>query len=149
MTAVHVNDMGAAPTLRTRLLAAPVGRRGEMLTVFLRAEIAAAMSVAPDEISPRDPLMSLGMSSLKAVELGRRLESELQTRLRTSLLFDFGTLEHLVPHLLSRARLDGAERTQAAPPAAPIAAPSSSDAGDLARLEAELAEALKAAQEPK
>jgi myxalamid-type polyketide synthase MxaB len=80
----------------------------------LRGQIAARLDVHPEEVDPRGQLIALGMSSLKAVELKTQLESEFELSLRSSLMFDYPTLELLVPFVLQRLRL--AEAPGESPP---------------------------------
>ena len=110
-----------------RLRAATGRQRNAVLMEFLRAAIAEPLGVEPSEIEPRGQLMALGMTSLQAMELKTELESQLGIPLRSSLLFDYPTLEALVPFILERLGLamDGARptRTAAAPAAWPFPPP--------------------------
>jgi myxalamid-type polyketide synthase MxaB len=90
------------PLFKDQLAEVSEAERTELLTDFLRNETARRLDIDPSEIEPRGPLMNLGMSSLKAFELKLYLEEQLGFRLRSSLLFDYPTLETLVPFLLSK-----------------------------------------------
>jgi acyl carrier protein len=97
--------MSAQPSggpLKQHLQAAAPLQRARILNAFLREQIAERLGIDSSEIEPRGQLMSLGMSSLKAIELKLKLEEELGFGLRSSLLFDYPTLETLVPFLLDR-----------------------------------------------
>jgi acyl carrier protein len=73
---------------------------------FLRQRIAVRLDVDPESVDMRAQLTTLGMSSLRAVELKAELEAELGLSLRSSLMFDYPTLELLVPYLLKRIVVD-------------------------------------------
>ena len=88
-----------------RLRAMPASARHGALMTFLREHIAGRLNVHTGDIEPRAALMALGMSSLQSVEVKMHLEVELGTRLPTSLVFDYPTLELLVPHILMRVGL--------------------------------------------
>ncbi|HLF24977.1 MAG TPA: amino acid adenylation domain-containing protein [Anaerolineae bacterium] len=64
------------PTREELFAAAPEVRRSR-LEIYLQAEIARVLKVAPAGIDPQRPLTSLGLDSLMAVELQHRLESGL------------------------------------------------------------------------
>jgi acyl carrier protein len=107
----------AADRVADRLRAAPARQRVPLLMDFLRAQIAERLQVEPAEVEPRGQLMALGMTSLQAVELKTELESQLGTPLRSSLLFDYPTLEALVPFIIDRLglSLDGVRPSPPAP----------------------------------
>jgi acyl carrier protein len=142
---------GMTPTadrVADRLRAAPSRQRVPLLMEFLRGQIAERLLVDPSEVEPRGQLMALGMTSLQAVELKTELETQLGIPLRSSLLFDYPTLEALVPFIIDRLglSLDNARPSPAAPapvswlpppPAAPAADEQSAE-GLAAALAAEL-----------
>ncbi len=82
--------LDAAPELRPRLL-----------DQHLRRLIEAVLGIASAELEPRQRLFDLGADSLMAVELRARLEASLGRSLRSTLIFDFPTLEALNRHLLA------------------------------------------------
>jgi len=125
---------------KDQLAAVSEAERAELLTDFLRNETARRLDIDPAEIEPRGQLTSLGMSSLKAFELKLYLEEQLGFRLRSSLLFDYPTLETLVPFLLSKLEAGNAAPVRRAPLAAAVAEP---PADDLQSLESELARELE------
>ncbi|MEM7125062.1 MAG: SDR family NAD(P)-dependent oxidoreductase [Chloroflexota bacterium] len=84
---------------RDQLTALPRHKRLERLDTFVRGEIAAVMGLAANTIDARTRLFDFGLDSLMAVELRNRLEAQLECPLRSTLIFDFPTLEVLVPHL--------------------------------------------------
>jgi len=82
------------------LAEAPAGERPERLLAYLRSQLAATLGMAsPEALEPRQRLFDLGMDSLMAVEMKNRLEKGLGVSLRSTLLFDYPTLEALAKHL--------------------------------------------------
>ena len=57
---------------------------------------------ASTRIEPRQSLFDLGLDSLMAVELRNYLEKSVEHSLRSTLLFDYPTLEALVNYLLEK-----------------------------------------------
>jgi acyl carrier protein len=98
-----------------RLRSAPASRRRDLLADFLQEQLAYAIGVEPALVGPQDPMMDLGVDSLKAVELKMYLEDELGIELGSSLMFDYPTIEALTGFLLQTLELDfGATAPQAA-----------------------------------
>jgi len=95
----------ATDAVADRLRAAPARQRSRLLMEFLRGQIAERLAVEPSEVEPRGQLMALGMTSLQAMELKTEIESQLGIPLRSSLLFDYPTLEALVPFIIDRLGL--------------------------------------------
>ncbi len=63
---------------RARLLSAPVAQRTDLLVELVRAEVAQTLGLdGPEKVAPRRGFFELGMDSLMAVELGKRLERAL------------------------------------------------------------------------
>jgi NAD(P)-dependent dehydrogenase (short-subunit alcohol dehydrogenase family)/acyl carrier protein len=90
-------DAGSLPALE----ALPPGERRVLLVQYLQAQVARVIGLgAADAIEPRQRLFDLGVDSLMAVELKNRLEAGLGRPLRTTLIFDFPTLEALANHLI-------------------------------------------------
>lgn len=102
-------------------------RQHAALLGFLTSRIARRLHATPEEISPRAPLIALGLSSLEAVELKAELERELRLPFRSSILFDYPTLELLVPYLLERLRPGSGAARAAQPAASPARSPAPLD----------------------
>jgi acyl transferase domain-containing protein/thioesterase domain-containing protein/acyl carrier protein len=118
---------GALPSLR-RL---PEALRHAALLAIVREEAAHELGLSsPQDIPPEKPLLELGMDSLMAVEIRRRLSSRFGSRVPTTLLFESPTadkaaaklLRHLEPELLASGKSEaesrdrGVESTPQGPP---------------------------------
>ncbi len=83
-----------------QLEAAPISERLDLLTTHIRLAIAKTLGwIDIEKTVMQQPLFDLGLDSLMAVELRNSLESSLQTSLRSTLLFDYPTVEALVEYL--------------------------------------------------
>ncbi|MEM7125057.1 MAG: SDR family NAD(P)-dependent oxidoreductase [Chloroflexota bacterium] len=79
----------------------PQEERLPRLDAYLQAEIATVLGMSDSTpIDVRTRLFDFGLDSLMAVELKNRLEAGLACKLRSTLLFDYPTLEVLTPYLL-------------------------------------------------
>ncbi len=115
----------AGPTqLVARLTAAPIGQRKKLLTDHLREAVAEVTRVDPSEIREDAGFFDLGMDSLMAVELRRRIEQGVGQEIPITLVMDHPRLADVADYLLDDVLGLGA---QAAPAAAPVAAVSRSD----------------------
>jgi acyl transferase domain-containing protein/NAD(P)-dependent dehydrogenase (short-subunit alcohol dehydrogenase family)/acyl carrier protein len=86
--------------LHEQLAAANQEERRSILASFVCSQVAATLGIAAaDSIEPRESLFDLGVDSLMAIELRNRIESRLGSRLRSTTLFDFPTVEQLATHL--------------------------------------------------
>lgn len=95
-TAPIGKGLGWAESMAT----APPKQRRALLEQHLRAMIEGAIGQAGRQrLEPRQRLFDLGLDSLGAVELGFNLETALGRSLRSTLLFDFPTLESLADHI--------------------------------------------------
>jgi acyl carrier protein len=92
----------ARPSLRGRLDAAPPAERASLLLELVRTEVAAVLKL-PDAngLGEDRPLDELGVDSLMAVDIRRRLENRLTTQLPATLVFDHPTCGRLVQYLLT------------------------------------------------
>jgi phthiocerol/phenolphthiocerol synthesis type-I polyketide synthase C len=81
--------------------AVSVKDRRDFLMTYLRSQLVNVLGMnSPEQIGPRKRLFDMGLDSLMAVELKNRLEAELGCSLRSTLLFDYPTLEALVDYLM-------------------------------------------------
>jgi myxalamid-type polyketide synthase MxaB len=84
----------------------------------IRSQIAKILGLSSaEQIAPRQRLFDLGLDSLMAIELKNKLEANLGQSLRSTLLFDYPTLEALVDYLAQEMGLlepvEPAETSQA------------------------------------
>src|SRR4029077_5852071 len=100
-------DMASAPTasgktpLVERLTNAPVQQRKKLLTDYLRDAVAEVTRVDPAEIREDAGFFDLGMDSLMAVELRRRIEQGVGKQVPATLAMDYPRLSDVVDYLLS------------------------------------------------
>ncbi|MFA5708323.1 SDR family NAD(P)-dependent oxidoreductase [Mycolicibacterium sp.] len=102
-----------------RLTAAPVQQRKKLLTDYLRDAVAEVTRVDTSEIREDAGFFDLGMDSLMAVELRRRIEQGVGQQIPITLVMDHPRLSDVADYLLGDV-LGLAQ--QAAPVAAPTAA---------------------------
>ncbi|WP_406208614.1 amino acid adenylation domain-containing protein [Streptomyces sp. NBC_01017] len=91
-----VASPGAAPSSSANAPAvADPGRTADLI----RGLLAEALHRAPEDIGDDEQFLSLGLDSLTAVDLARRLERELGLPLPATLLFEYRTVGELAAHL--------------------------------------------------
>ncbi len=101
----------APSTLQTtdllqELQSASPEQRQALMIAYVRRQIAQTLGLnSPDQIQPRQPLFDLGLDSLLAVELRNKLQKSIGQTLRSTLLFNYPTLEALTTHLLEELQL--------------------------------------------
>ncbi|WP_426752691.1 type I polyketide synthase [Myxococcus sp. Y35] len=89
-----------APAFRAQLDAAPLNRRLELLRNHVMAQVRATLGLPETEkLAGNERLFELGVDSLLAIEIRNRLASSLGRSLRSTLIFDFPTVNGLVAHL--------------------------------------------------
>src|SRR5262249_45348439 len=90
----------AASNVLRELRAAPERERRARLLTYLRTRIAGVVGLGSYElVEPRQPLFSLGLDSLMAVEMKNHLEADLACVLPLTLMFDYPTVESLAGYL--------------------------------------------------
>lgn len=100
MNTVDVKDSGSSPSILEQLGKALASERRSLLTDFISKQLSDFLGLAPGEpIAPNQSLIDLGIDSLRAIDFKILLESEIGCSLRTSLLFDYPTLQTLVAYL--------------------------------------------------
>ena len=124
-------ESGTRPEiLRTSLEGRPRAEQERRLRAVVAQEVTAVLGGAgkdrPGDLSR--PFLELGLDSLTAVELRRRLQGATGLRLPATVVFDHPSTDALARHL--RAELFGGPtpRTYRPPPAAPTTSPSPSSA---------------------
>ncbi|MEZ4737572.1 MAG: SDR family NAD(P)-dependent oxidoreductase [Caldilineaceae bacterium] len=87
--------------LRAVLADLAAGERQQRLEEYVRSQIALVLGLSSTtHIDALTRLFDFGLDSLMAVELKNKLAAGLECTLRSTLLFDYPTLDVLVPHLL-------------------------------------------------
>jgi acyl carrier protein len=92
---------GPEQSLLVRLRAARPRERAQELLELVRAEVAAVLKLpSVDGLQETKPLGELGMDSLMAVDIRRRLEMRLTIQLPATLVFDHPSCGLLVTYLV-------------------------------------------------
>ena len=108
------------------LLDEPPGQRSIRVTAVVVAELANALHMSVDEIDVDAEFISLGMDSLTAMELLRRLQAAMGVEIPASLFFAHPTVTALVEGLLAVCLNDSSERAKR-----PVAIPRMARDGEL------------------
>ncbi|WP_425288542.1 amino acid adenylation domain-containing protein [Streptomyces melanosporofaciens] len=80
------------------------------MTGVLRRLLAEALHRAPAEVADDEQFLTMGLDSLSAVDLVRRLESELGRPLPPTLFFEYRTIGELAAHLATTAQAGAARQ---------------------------------------
>ena len=119
LDAVRARDAAAPaalPAFRTRLEATSHDAREALVVDWLRGEVARVLGrEAPGAIDTAQGFFEMGLDSVMAVELKRRLERAMGMPLPRTLAFEFPNVEALARHLCTA----GADALPAPAPAAP------------------------------
>ncbi len=98
-------DAGGPPVMQAlRVEDAGVARR-RRFEVLVREQVGAVLKMPGDRVEPRRPLQAMGLTSLMTVELRNRLGRLLGVRLPATLVWNYPTLEVLLPHLETKLPL--------------------------------------------
>ncbi len=89
----------SGPVLRELLAQSPPSARRAILRDRVTAQAAKVLGLQPSVLDPGDPLASLGLDSLMAVELRNVLGSMVGVQLPATLIFDYPTIEGLTNFL--------------------------------------------------
>ncbi|HEX4913619.1 MAG TPA: acyl carrier protein, partial [Vicinamibacterales bacterium] len=100
-----------------RLAAARGHERRELLARHVLEQTAQALRLEAGQLDPTQGLFDLGMDSLMALDVRKRLESSLGLKLPTTLTFNYPTIDAIVGFLSERLE---AEATTDAVPLAPV-----------------------------
>lgn len=85
---------------REKLLAAEPAERQKVLNDFIRGQTARILGMEPSQLNPDQPLDTMGLDSLMAMELKNSLESKLGVNLSVASLLQGPTLSRLVSEAL-------------------------------------------------
>ncbi|HEU5469529.1 MAG TPA: beta-ketoacyl synthase N-terminal-like domain-containing protein, partial [Actinophytocola sp.] len=112
----RLGPAGAPAGLRERLLGLPAAERTTRLTELVRREAAVVLGMSgPDHLAAGQVLKDLGLDSLMAVELRRRLAAETGLTLPATLAFDYPTPTAIAGLLLDKLALGGPAASRPAP----------------------------------
>ncbi|ORV98563.1 type I polyketide synthase [Mycobacterium kyorinense] len=99
-SAVPATTPSGKPELVERLTHAPVQQRRKLMTDYLRDAVADVTRVDAAEIRENAGFFDLGMDSLMAVELRRRIEQGVGKEIPATLAMDYPRLSDVVDYLL-------------------------------------------------
>ncbi|TWJ29010.1 type I polyketide synthase [Micromonospora sagamiensis] len=96
-------EQPATGGVRAGFLAVEPGRRRRAaMETYVREQASRVLRLAPSRIGVGTPLRSVGFDSLMSLELRNRLEAGLGVALSSTLLWNYPTIEVLVPYLAER-----------------------------------------------
>ncbi len=96
------------PIIRKLQEASPSGRR-TLLANYVAILVAGILKMkSPDLIKPRQRLFDAGLDSLMAIELRNSLATGLGRTLRSTLIFDYPTIDALVDYLMEELKFEDA-----------------------------------------
>lgn len=84
------------------LLAAAPGERRSLVERYLRVHLAALFRCAPEEIDAEEPLTTMGLDSLRALDLVNRVELDLGIELPPARLLESPTLREIAGEIATR-----------------------------------------------
>lgn len=67
---------------------------------FLVVELARRLEIDPELVDPRQPFERYGLDSLNALRLSAELEERIGTKLSTTVLWDYPSIESLAQYLV-------------------------------------------------
>ncbi len=117
MTEPVTTSNSTAPTETVaRLRALPISERMAALTAIVVAEFRETLLMDDDEDLPlTQSYFSLGFTSLRVVEIKKRLEALLGTSISANVLFSEPTVEHMIAYLARDVVADLFARTDTGP----------------------------------
>jgi acyl carrier protein len=113
--ALRAEAPSSTDALRRRILDRPPAERPAVLESHLQEQLAAVLKLPLSRIELHRPLGSLGLESLTALELRKRLEASLGLRLSATLVWSYPTVAALAQHLTGRLSADAEPGSPTAP----------------------------------
>jgi acyl transferase domain-containing protein/acyl carrier protein len=106
-TSATVNETPSSPasSLEEKLTKLDPDRRTDALEKHLRETLAAVLKTAAQRIDPVKPFGAMGVDSLMALELVRRLSAETTVRLPVTVVFNYPTIHLLAAEIVRRMAL--------------------------------------------
>lgn len=107
-----------------QIRSAPEGMRAAALRSYLAEQIGLVMNLPPDSPVPTDePLFALGLDSLMAIEVNKRVATDLGCSIDATFVLDHPTIDAMSEHLLDDVLNLKPARTAPAPPPTPLPVP--------------------------
>ncbi|MHC5853048.1 amino acid adenylation domain-containing protein [Nostoc sp.] len=91
---------------RSELLTLSPRECQQLLETYLIEQEARVLAIAPDDISPEEPLSALGLDSLKVFELKNRIEADLEVEISVADFFAGMSTRSLVTKILAQITTD-------------------------------------------
>ncbi|MEH1955421.1 amino acid adenylation domain-containing protein [Nostoc sp.] len=91
---------------RSELLTLSPRECQQLLETYLIEQEARVLAIAPDDISPEEPLSALGLDSLKVFELKNRIEADLEVEVSVADFFAGMSTRSLVTKILAQITTD-------------------------------------------
>lgn len=134
----------AEPSFLVRLRAAPAQARSALLRTWLQSTLATVLGLDdPSKVHPTKGFREQGMDSLMAVDLRKRLQSELGVWVSPTTAFNYPHLDALAAHLGEQLSLDASEAVPSIPSEPERADVASTDLASVS--DAEVQDRLRAA----
>ena len=89
----------SSTTFRRQLDAVSANEQIELLQAHVRAMVAKVLGWSSQAIPLEEGFFEIGMDSLTSIELRNRLQNTLESRLPSTLAFDYPTVNALLPYL--------------------------------------------------
>ena len=131
VTAVSVTAAPARPAFTEELEEAPALKKWPLLLAHVAELAGRVLGLDPAALDARQGLRDLGLDSLMALELRNRLQRSVGRALRSTLAFDYPTIDAIAKHIAVDVLALEMESAAAAAPATPEPAASSAAVGDL------------------
>jgi thioester reductase-like protein len=105
---------GAGDELRKAVLETPAEKRIDLLAASFRSRLARVMEVEPEKVDIEQPLNTMGLDSLMAIELKNAIERSLRITLPIARFLEGPSLRKLAEYSLEALDIDGAGKSAAA-----------------------------------
>jgi acyl carrier protein len=114
-----IADAVKVDVVRDKLQATAPEQRLEVLEGYLREEVAKVVRRSVGEITTAKPLGDFGLDSLMGLELRNRLEGGLRLTLPATLVWNYPTLNEMMPYLVEKMGLSSQPEPKVAAEAVP------------------------------